>query len=113
MKQKGEILGYSNVFWSGVTTLELAKAIEASFEQNIIGLNHLVNNEKVSKFELLKLFKKHMDKNDIEIKEYSDYYSDKSLIKTKDNFNYEVKSYEKMVEEMADWIKNKSELYNY
>ena len=113
MKQKGEISGYSNVFWSGVTTLELAKAIEASFKQNITGLNHLVNNEKISKFELLKLFEKHMNKNDVEIKEYSDYYSDKSLMKTKNNFSYEVKSYEKMVEEMLKWIHKHSKLYYY
>lgn len=54
MKQEGKIKGYSNVFWSGVTTLELAKAIEASFNQNISGIVHLVNNKKISKYDLLK-----------------------------------------------------------
>ena len=33
--QKGKIFGYKNVFWSGVTTLELSKAIRFSIEKNI------------------------------------------------------------------------------
>lgn len=99
IKQEGKIKGYSNVFWSGVTTLELAKAIEVSFETNLTGLYHLVNNEKISKYELLKLFAKYTGKN-IEIEEYKDYYSDKSLINTRKDFNFRVSSYEKMIEEM-------------
>lgn len=104
MKQEGKIMGYSNVFWSGVTTLELAKAIEASFSQNISGIVHLVNNEKISKHDLLKLFSKYMNK-DIEIEKYEDYYSDKSLIRTKEDFSYKVPKYEKMIEELSEWIK--------
>lgn len=107
MKQEGKIRGYSNVFWSGVTTLELAKAIESSFGQNISGLIHLVNNEKISKYDLLKLFSKYMNK-DIEIEKYEDYFSDKSLIRTKEDFSYKVPKYEKMIEELSEWIKNKN-----
>lgn len=101
-KQEGKIKGYSNVFWSGVTTLELAKAIEASFETNLTGLYHLVNNEKISKYELLKLFAKYTGKN-IEIEKYKDYYSDKSLINTRKDFNFRVSNYEKMIEEMINF----------
>ncbi|MEG1313468.1 MAG: SDR family oxidoreductase, partial [Bacilli bacterium] len=104
MNQKGQIKGYSNVIWTGVTTLELAKAIEASFSQNIFGLHHLVNNEKISKYELLKLFKKYINKNDVEIIEYKDYSSNKSLIRTNYDFSYQIQSYEEMVEEMSRWI---------
>jgi dTDP-4-dehydrorhamnose reductase len=110
MKQENKINGYSNVFWTGVTTLELAKAIEASFNQNITGIIHLVNNEKLSKYNLLKLFSKYMNKN-IEIKKYKDYYSDKSLIKTKEDFKYIVPNYEKMIEELALWILKKNKFY--
>lgn len=111
MKQEGKIMGYSNVFWSGVTTLELAKAIEASFSQNLSGLIHLVNNEKISKYDLLKLFSKYMNK-DIEIEKYEDYFSDKSLIRTKEDFSYKVPKYEKMIEELSEWIK-KNNRYVY
>ncbi|MGL4672444.1 dTDP-4-dehydrorhamnose reductase family protein [Cetobacterium sp.] len=109
MKQTGEVKGYSNVIWTGVTTLELAKAIEASFYQNTTGIHHLVNNEKISKYELLKLFKKYMNKNSVQIIDYKDYSSDKSLVRTNFDFNYKVKSYEEMTLEMAEWIK----LYKY
>lgn len=111
MKQKGEIKGYSNVIWTGVTTLELAKAIEVSFSQKITGLHHLVNNEKITKYELLELFKKYMKKRDVKIVEYKNYFSDKSLIRTNFDFDYNVKSYEIMIKEMVDWIRNKEGLY--
>ena len=113
MKQKGEIKGYSNVTWTGVTTLELAKAIETSFSKNTVGLHHLVNNEKISKYELLKLIKKNMDKKDVDIVEYKDYFSDKSLIRTNFNFDYKIKSYEKMIEEISKWIKSHKDFYLY
>ena len=41
MSQKGEINGYTNAMWSGVTTLELAKAVKWSIEYNITGLYHI------------------------------------------------------------------------
>ena len=72
--------------------------------QNISGLIHLVNNEKIPKYDLLKLFSKYMNK-DIEIEKYEDYFSDKSLIRTKEDFNYKVPEYEKMIEELSRWIK--------
>ena len=100
IKQSREINGYSNVFWSGVTTLELAKAIEASFEQNISGIYHLTNNEKISKYDLLKLFAKYTGK-EIKINKYEDYHLDKTLIDTRKEFNYTVPSYEEMIKEMV------------
>lgn len=100
IKQSGEINGYSNVFWSGVTTLELAKAIETSFEQNISGIYHLTNNEKISKYDLLKLFAKYTGK-EIKINKYENYHSDKTLIDTRKEFNYIVPSYERMIKEMV------------
>ncbi|MGL6065564.1 MAG: dTDP-4-dehydrorhamnose reductase family protein [Cetobacterium sp.] len=113
MNQKGKITGYSKVNWTGVTTLELAKAIEKSFDTNVTGLNHLVNNEKIDKYTLLKLFQKFMNKNDVEVTEYKDYFCDKSLIRTNFDFEYNVNSYEKMIEDMSTWIKNHNSLYNY
>ena len=103
-KQSEEINGYSNVFWSGVTTLELAKAIEASFEQNISGIYHLTNNEKISKYDLLKLFAKYTGK-EIKINKYENYHSDKTLIDTRKEFSYRVPSYEEMIKEMVEEIK--------
>ena len=110
MKQEGEIKGFSKVIWTGVTTLELAKAIEKSFDSNVAGLYHLVNNQKINKYDLLILFKKYMGKN-IDIKKDDTYVSDKSLINTRTDFDLKIPSYEKMVEEMSEWINNNREKY--
>lgn len=105
ISQKGSIKGFSNVIWTGVTTLELAKAIEKSFNLNLTGLYHLVNNKKINKFELLKLFKKYTHR-DIDIEEDDTCTSDKSLVNNRKDFNFEIPSYSDMIEEMCKWINN-------
>lgn len=110
MKQEGEIKGFTNAIWTGVTTLELAKAIKKSFDLNITGLYHLVNNEKINKYKLLLLFKKYTDKN-IDIKEDSAYVNDKSLINTRKDFDFNIPDYENMINEMCLWISKHKEKY--
>jgi len=56
MNQEGVVEGYKNVIWSGVTTLQLAKAIEADIAKQETGLYHLVNNQTINKHDLLNLF---------------------------------------------------------
>ena len=58
MNQEDEISGFTKSIWSGVTTIELAKAVKWSIENNITGLYHVTNNSSITKYELLKLFKK-------------------------------------------------------
>lgn len=103
MKQSGSIEGYSDVFWSGVTTLELAKAVNWSILNDITGLYHITNNEKISKNDLLVLFKKYTNK-DIEIISTSDKKIDKSFIDTRLLINYKVPSYEQMISDMVKFI---------
>lgn len=113
MNQTGQIKGYTNAYWTGITTIELSKAIISVVEQDLTGLYHLVNSEKISKFNLLSLFKKVLEKHDIVISEYPDYYVDKSLIRTDGTFKYTVPGYETMILEMKLWIKRHSYLYEY
>ena len=110
MQQKGIIKGYRNVIWSGVTTVELAKAVDKMLQQNITGLYHLVNNP-INKFDLLGVFKAVFRKKDVEITVFDDYYSDKSLINTRRDFDYAVSDYSIMVQEMSDWINNYPTFY--
>lgn len=111
MKQRGEINGYSNVMWTGVTTIELARAIDAAISQDLSGLYHLVPSNNISKYNLLQLFKRAFDKNDINIiKSYSDSI-DKSLINTRKDFEFSVSNYETMVIEMKEWINKHKNLY--
>jgi dTDP-4-dehydrorhamnose reductase len=110
MKQDGQVKGFNNVIWTGVTTLELAKSIEKSFDLEITGLYHLVNNQKINKYDLLMLFKKYMNK-EIEISKDDSYISDKSIINTRTDFDFKIPSYEKMIEEMSIWINKNKEKY--
>lgn len=43
MKQKDEVHGFRKAFWSGVTTIELAKQIEIAMNSNLTGLYHITN----------------------------------------------------------------------
>lgn len=111
MHQKGEIKGYQKVFWSGVTTIELAKAIEKMVENNVTGLYHLVN-PPINKFDLLTLFKRVYQKDSTTIHPYDDYFSDKSLINTRtDVLHYHVPDYPTMIEEMKTWMLHHSKMY--
>lgn len=105
LHQEVTINGFSRVIWTGVTTLELARAIEKSFDLNITGLYHLVNNEKINKYELLRLFKKYTNKN-INITEDDSLISDKSIISNRKDFDFNIPSYDEMISEMCSWINN-------
>ncbi|SFF58619.1 dTDP-4-dehydrorhamnose reductase [Halobacillus alkaliphilus] len=111
MNQEGKINGYNKAIWTGVTTLTLAKAIEKALKGNLCGVYNLVNNESINKFDLLRLFNKHMKNNSLEIIPSSRVVIDKSLINTRNDFDFEVPSYEKMVIEMVEWIENHKYLY--
>jgi len=111
MKQEGQINGFTRAIWTGVTTLTLAKAMEKALEENLTGLYHLVNNENISKYDLLKLFNKHMRDDTITILPSNAMKVNKSLINNRGDFSFVVPSYEQMVIEMKDWIDNHKEIY--
>ena len=113
MSQKGTINGYKQAYWTGVTTIELARAIIDAIDQDIIGIHHLVNNEKISKYDLISIFKEVFEKNNLEILPSEEYKIDKSLIKTNNAFNYSVPSYRTMIVQMQQWIKRHPNLYTY
>lgn len=111
MKQQGQISGYTKAIWTGVTTLTLAKAMEKAMEENLTGLYNLVNNEDINKYELLKLFNKHMKGNSLEILPNDVVAIDKSLINNRKDFSFTVPTYEEMIIEMKVWIDSHKELY--
>ena len=111
MKQESEVNGFAKSIWSGVTTLELAKAVKWAILNNITGLYHVTNNSTINKYELLNLFKKYTKKN-INIKKIDGRNVDKSFIDTRNLMNYEIPSYEKMISDMTDLIKKNKKLYS-
>lgn len=111
MSQHGDINGYTKAFWSGVTTLELAKAIVFAIRQNLTGLVHLTAPEKISKYDLLLLFRKIWNKNEITVHAYEGKQVDKSLINTRTDFKYNVKAYPLMLQEQLDAMLENRHLY--
>lgn len=111
MKQKGPINGFTHAQWTGVTTPTLAKAMERALEEKLTGLYNLVNNESINKYELLKLFNKHMKADAITISPSDALVVDKSLRNNRKDFSFVVPSYEQMVIEIKEWINVHRELY--
>jgi len=112
MNQKGVIKGFTKAIWSGVTTLELAIAVDWAVTNDITGLYHLTNNKSINKNELLKLFKKHTNKN-IEIDEVDGRKVDKSFIDTRKLIDYEIPNYDIMIREMVELINEKQKIYSH
>ena len=110
MSQEGRIKGFTKSYWSGVTSLELAKAVEWVIEEDIQGLYHITNGIPINKYELLMLFKKYTNK-EIEIESIEGIVSDKSFLDTRKEINYAVPGYEEMISEMIHFIKYRRELY--
>jgi len=110
MSQEGSIKGFTNSFWSGVTTLELAKAVEWAIEKDIQGLYHITNGIPINKYELLMLFKKYTNK-EIDIESVKGKVTNKSFLDTRKEIDYSIPSYEKMISEMIHVIKYRRILY--
>ncbi|MDH6250685.1 dTDP-4-dehydrorhamnose reductase [Chryseobacterium sp. H1D6B] len=111
--EESNISGYKSNFWSGITTLELAKFLTwLVSNDNLNELVHLTNNEAVSKYSLLTLFNEVYAKNKT-INDDRDYICDKSFINTNKQLTYQVPSYKEMLEEQKEFMKNHSDLYKH
>ena len=111
MKQKDGVDGYTHAMWTGLTTLQLAKTMEAAVAVKAHGLINMVNKENISKYELLKLFNHYLKNDEITIIPYEEFVIDKTLVRTNFEFDYIIPDYKTMVEEMSDWMKKHSGLY--
>ena len=102
MRQEGEINGYKNVIWDGITTLELAKFIYfyVTTDPKIYGINNLRSMYKISKYDLLGLIK-NTYKKPIKIKRFDGIKENK----TEDNdfLRYTIPPYEQMIKEMFEY----------
>lgn len=111
MNQRESVGGYKKAIWTGVTTLQLARVIEDDITKQKTGLYHLVNNETISKYDLLKLLNIYCREHPIEIKEDDTVFSDKSLINTRKRDIFSVPGYDQMIQELSKWMQNHPGLY--
>ena len=101
VKQTGEISGFSDSIWGGVTTFILADIIIKSINENHTGLIHVTNGHPITKFDLLSLIKDKFQLNNIQLKKVPGKKLDKSL---KTNYNYfDIPTYEEMIAEMREF----------
>jgi dTDP-4-dehydrorhamnose reductase len=105
LQQEGMIKGYEKVVWNGVTTLELAKAIEKMIEHGITGLYHLTAPDKVSKCKLLELMKNVFLKEDVTIVPDSAIVLDRTLKNTRTDFHYSCPDYLSMLIDLKAWMR--------
>ncbi len=63
------VFGYTNHFWNGVTALSFSKIVKGVVESDIFksGTYHLIPSNSVTKFELLELFARFGNRNDIKV----------------------------------------------
>lgn len=112
MTQKDRMSGYSQAFWSGITTIELAKVIHQTILQDIKGLLIVAGNSKIDKFSLLKLFNTIFRNDALTITENANYKVDKSMYSSRLDFDYQVPSYKDMILEMKGWVDENDYDYN-
>lgn len=113
MKQRDSVNGFTKVFWSGVTTLELARIIHAAIEQNLTGLINISAKQKISKYDLLKKITNIYTFPNIKIVASDDKIVDKSLISVRNDFNFKLKGYDEMLLELHDFMNLNNELYGH
>ena len=110
MHQEGKINGFTDAIWGGVTTLELAKAIDKAIDNNLTGLVHLSNGTGINKYDLLNLFKTIWNRNNVDINLFEGHAVDKSL-QSSTKFNMNVPSYSAMLDEMKNWMDKYRDMY--
>lgn len=113
MQQQGEIFGYTKAIWTGQTTLQLAKTMEAAAKEKAHGLINAVPDSSITKYELLKLMNHYFKGNRTIINPVDGICADKSLKRTNFEFNYLIPHYDVMMAELAEWVKGHSSLYGH
>ena len=111
MKQNAPISGYTKAMWTGQTTLQLAKTMEVAAKERASGLYNTVPDHSISKYDLLRLFNKYLRNDSIQISPIEGINADKSLKRTRFDFDYIIPDYEVMVSELAEWILRHKDMY--
>jgi dTDP-4-dehydrorhamnose reductase len=113
MRQNGAIDGYRRVLWGGVTTLELARFVNACVTRPVTGLIHLTNGNPISKYDLLCLVREIWGKAMVSIRSVDTPVSNKGLLSTRTDTGYVVPSFQAMFEELHSFMARHPELYPF
>ncbi|MDR0955017.1 MAG: sugar nucleotide-binding protein [Rikenellaceae bacterium] len=111
MKQHGEINGFTKAMWTGQTTLQLAKTMEAAAKEKAHGLYNTVPDHSINKYDLLGLFNHYLRDDSIKINPIEGINLDKSLKRTRYEFDYRIPDYDQMISELAAWVIKHKDMY--
>ena len=108
--QKGEVRGFANAVWTGLTTLEFARGTEWLLNNKKHGIFQLVPDRAIGKYDLLLLFEKYYP-GDRRIVRIENRRVDKSLVPVCGGL--EIPDYETQIAEMRRWTDGHTGLYRY
>lgn len=111
LHQERQIKGYTKSIWTGQTTLQLAKTMEQAAKERAHGLYNTVPDHGISKYELCKLFNHYFRNDSITITPVEGVKADKSLLRTRYEFNCNIPDYNQMIAELAEWVKKHKNIY--
>ena len=118
---KAELRGFTNHLWNGVTPLQLSKILSFLIKESIFfeGIQHLVPQDKVSKYQLIKTIAETFGRSDLAITEFqTDTRVDRSLdtqnvarnLQLWEGAGYNLPpTIEDMIKEYKNWISPKSD----
>lgn len=109
---ENKIKGFKSVYWSGITTLQLAKSLHnlLKSKEKFSGLIQLTNNKRINKFDLLNLIKD-IYKLSFQIEPCFKYNVDKSIINENNSKILKIPSYDSMLKDLKIWMNNHKNLY--
>lgn len=99
-----ELPGWTNAWWNGITTLELARCINLYInDPTISGIYHLVNNNRINKYELLCKINQVYGLGKTIVPVTGPKNIDKVLVDTRKEFNFNIKNYDQQLTELRDF----------
>lgn len=110
MRQTDELDGFTEAWWSGITTIELAKAIEQLSHHEVTGLVHLAPTESITKYDLLMRLNQTFGRG-LSIRPVQSHSSDRRLRPSRTDVPYQVGDYDRQLDEMSCWIDRYRDLY--
>lgn len=111
MGQGGIIQGYSGAMWTGLTTFELARAVEECASETVSGLVNMVPSANISKYNLLRLFNHYLRSDAVTIEKNDAVAVDKTLVRNNQAFSFQPKGYEDQISDLSLWIRSHASLY--
>ena len=108
--QKGDVNGFDNAIWTGLTTIEFAREIEWLLKNKKHGIFQLVPDHAISKYNLMLLFQKYYP-GERRLNMADNKRVDRSLVPACGGL--QVPDYETMIAEMRRWTDEHKDLYRY